>query len=191
MLNHSRFVLAALAIAVVLAIGCGSAAEPGPAATQVRAPSAVVTAQATVTPAPNTKQPVTAAPVATLVDTPAQTAGGASQAAQEPVVTTALAAPEESPVASVGLPAVGTGAGDLSPGYALLLADGSTVTSEDLTPGREAGFPDVYRILVTGVSRRVTALQRHLPGIFPRSRLLCGGRRPLRGRGGAGEATAA
>ena len=67
-----------------------------------------------------------------------QSAASASPAAAKPVVTMASVVPEESPVTPVDLPAVGTSAGDLSPGYTLLLADGSTVSSKDLT---RAGKP--------------------------------------------------
>lgn len=111
-INHAKVFLTSLAIATALAIACGPAAEPVPGTAQ-QSQAVAGQARATLVPA-------------------------AAQAATETVVTAPSSAPGKSPRALAGLPPVGTGVGDLSPGYGLLLADGSTVTSGDLT---KAGKP--------------------------------------------------
>ena len=104
MINHWKFFRASLAIAMALAIACGSPGERGPGAAQNREQSPIVAGQTKVTQGP----------------------------------TGSSLATGESPVPPSDLPGVGTGVGDLSPGYGLLLADGSTVTSGDLA---RAGKP--------------------------------------------------
>ena len=131
MIYHQRTVLAALAAALALAIACGSAAEPGTGVAQISEQNPVAAVGTVAVPVAAATQPaaVTAAPVAA----PAPTSRANVEAPVEAAVT-------DPPEPAAQSPSVGTGVGDLSPSYLLRLADGSTVTSADLTAAGKPVF---------------------------------------------------
>ena len=137
-----RFLPAALGLLMTLVIACGSSSELGVGVIQDAAPSPVVDIKILATPIASDLQPASAiigtAGTAPVAVGSGQTPGSTSPAGIGPAGITTSKDNGGSPLVLAALRPVGTGVGDLTPPYVLLLADGSTATSEELN---RAGKP--------------------------------------------------